>query len=52
MKKEVQEELKRIMTENARKGGQAIVKKYGTKHMSDIVKKRWAKAKKGVDKRA
>lgn len=45
-KPNVQEEIKKFLREQASKGGQETAKRHGTKHYSDIAKKRWA------DKRA
>jgi hypothetical protein len=42
---EVQQALKEHMRKLAAKGGKNTVKKHGTKYMSDLVKKRWAKKK-------
>ncbi len=46
-KKIIQEEVNKIMRKRASKGGKATFKKYGPNHMSEIVKKRWDKAKSG-----
>lgn len=48
---ELQQALKEHMRKMAAKGGKNTVKKHGTKYMSELVKKRWAKQKsKPVDK--
>lgn len=50
MNKDLKQALKEHMQKLARKGGLSTAKKYGSKHMSEIVKKRWAKVKKAVHK--
>jgi hypothetical protein len=39
---------KKTLTANevARMGGKAVIKKYGKKHMTDLVNKRWGNKKK------
>lgn len=46
----IQEEVEKFLRKQASKGGKNTVKKHGTKHFSDIAKKRWAKQKGSVDK--
>ena len=41
---------KAVLSENAQKGGKATVKKYGKKYMSELIKRRWAKRRKAIDK--
>jgi hypothetical protein len=50
MENKLKKALKEHMRQLARKGGLTTAKKYGSKHMSEIVKMRWAKAKGVVDK--
>lgn len=46
----ITEEMKKaVLSENAAKGGNATVKKYGKKYMSELIKRRWAKRKKAID---
>lgn len=42
----------KFLKENASKGGQANIRKHGTKRMSEIVKSRWEKEKGKKDSNA
>lgn len=46
MDQKIKQQLTKFFKEQGSKGGKATVKKYGKKHMSNLVKRRWAKVAK------